>query len=244
MMPRLGGHASLDGSIIGAEAPSRTSCSSGSVLNSVCAPPSVWAVPVTRAMASPTRYFARYSAARVAGVRPCVPLSQAASTSYHVASGGSYPTLSLSGAIPEVLSLMTSLGMSGLRSAEVISGPWALLFRGVRVQSRLYRLMLTLLLQEGDGLLMQATAFVPEQEEEESRSDLPSILGLYGCLERVRFAVAPAWRPSLSVLPEPRYMPAGLPDGPMADRPCALSSYGFLGHSLPMSATMCARMSI
>jgi hypothetical protein len=116
---------------------------------------------------------------------------------------------------------MTSLGMSGLRSAEVISGPRALLFRRVRVQSRLYRLMLTPLLQEGDGLVMQATAFVPEQEEEESWSDLPSILGLYGCLERVRFAVAPAWRPSLSVLPEPRYMRAGLPDGPMADRPCA-----------------------
>jgi hypothetical protein len=56
---------------------------------------------------------------------------------------------------------------------------------------RLYRLTLTLLLQEGDGLVMQATAFVPEQEEEESWSDLPSILGLYGGLERVRFAVAP-----------------------------------------------------
>jgi hypothetical protein len=131
------------------------------------------------------------------------------------------PTPSLSGAIPEVLSLMTSLGMSGLRSAEAISGPRALLFRGVRVQSRLYRLTLTPLLQEGDGLVMQATTFVPEQEEEESWSDLPSIFGLYGCLERVRFAVAPAWRPSLSVLPEPRYMRAGSPDGPMADRPCA-----------------------
>jgi hypothetical protein len=116
---------------------------------------------------------------------------------------------------------MTSLGMSGLRSAEVISGPRAFLFRGVRVQSRLYRLTLTPLMQEGDGLVMQATAFVPEQEEEESWSDLPSILGLYGCLERVRFAVAPAWRPSLSVLPEPRYMRAGSPGGPMTDRPCA-----------------------
>lgn len=168
MMPRLGGHTSLDGSIIGAEASSRTSCSSGSVLNSACAPPSVWAVPVTRATASPTQHFAQYNAAMVAGVRPCVSLSQAASTSYHVASGGSYPTPSLSGAIPEVLSLMTSLGMSGLRSAEVISRPRALLFRGVLMQSRLYWLTLTLLLQEGDGLVMHATAFVPEQEEEES----------------------------------------------------------------------------
>jgi hypothetical protein len=35
-------------------------------------------VPVIRATGSPTRYFARYSAARVAGVPPCVSLSQAA----------------------------------------------------------------------------------------------------------------------------------------------------------------------
>ncbi len=243
-MPRLGGHASLDGSIIGAEAPSRTSCSSGSVLNSACAPPSVWAVPVTRATASPTRYFARYKRCQGSG-RPALRVAQPGG--FHVIPRRLWrllPTPSLSGAIPEVLSLMTSLGMSGLRSAEVISGPRALLFRGVRVQSRLYRLTLTPLLQEGNGLVMQTTAFVPEQEEEESWSDLSSILGLYGYLERVRFAVAPAWRPSLSVLPKPRYMPAGSPDRPMAERPCALSSYGFLRKSLPISVTMCARISI
>jgi hypothetical protein len=61
---------------------------------------------------------------------------------------------------------------------------------------RLYRLTLILLAQEGDDLVMQATGFVPNQQEEESWSDLPGIMGLYGCLERVRFAVAPAWRPS------------------------------------------------
>jgi len=63
---------------------------------------------------------------------------------------------------------MTSLGMSGLKPAEAISRSWALLFRGVLVQSRLYRLTLTLLPQEGDGQVIQATAFAPEQEEEES----------------------------------------------------------------------------
>src|SRR5262245_1951208 len=85
-------------------------------------------------------------------------MSQEASTSYHVASGGSCPTPSLFSAIPEVLSLMTSLGMSGLKPAEPISGPWDLLFRGVRVQSRLDRLTLTLLPQEGNGLVARATA--------------------------------------------------------------------------------------
>jgi hypothetical protein len=42
---------------------------------------------------------------------------------------------------------------------------------------------------------MQATAFVSEQQEEESWGDLPSILGLYGSLARVRIAVSPVWRP-------------------------------------------------
>jgi hypothetical protein len=78
-----------------------------------------------------------------------------------------------------------------LEPTEAISGPRTLLFRGVLVQGRLYRLTLTLLAQAGDDLTVQATAFVPEPQEEESWGDLPSILGFYGCLERVRFAVDP-----------------------------------------------------
>jgi hypothetical protein len=57
---------------------------------------------------------------------------------------------------------MTSLGMSGLKPAEAIGWPRALLFRRARVQRRLYRLTLRLLPQEGDDLVMQTTAFVPE----------------------------------------------------------------------------------
>jgi len=81
-------------------------------------------------------------------------MSQAASTSYHVAPGGSCPTPSLSSAIPEVLSLVTSLGMLGLKPAEAISGPR---------ESRLYRLTLTLLPQEGDGLVTRAKASSPSR---------------------------------------------------------------------------------
>jgi hypothetical protein len=44
-------------------------------LNSACAPPSVRAVPVTRATASPTRYCARSSAARSSG-RPALRVAQ------------------------------------------------------------------------------------------------------------------------------------------------------------------------
>ena len=42
-----------------------------------CAPPRVSAVRVIRPTASPTMYFARYSAAMVSGVGPSVSLSQA-----------------------------------------------------------------------------------------------------------------------------------------------------------------------
>jgi hypothetical protein len=224
MMPRLAGHASLDGSIIGAEAPSRTTCSSGSVLSSVCAPPSVRAVPVTRATASPTRYFTRYSAAR-GSRRP--PLRVAQPCGFHVIPRRLWRLLPYPVPVrcdPGGAVLDDVVGHVRLEGCQVDQWatsppvPWG---PGADL---LYRLTLTILPQEGDALVMQATAFVPEQQEEESSSDLPSILGLYGCLERLRFAVARAWRPSFSVLPEPRYMLAGSPEGPMADRTCALSS--------------------
>ena len=59
------------------------------------------------------------------------------------------------------------------------------------VYGRLYRLTLTLLADEGEDVTIQTTAFVPEPEEAEHWGDLPCILGLYGCLERARFAVDP-----------------------------------------------------
>jgi hypothetical protein len=58
-------------------------------------------------------------------------------------------------------------------------------------RGRLYRLTLTLLADQGEDVMIQTTAFVPEPEEAEHWGDLPCLLGLYGCLERVRFAVDP-----------------------------------------------------
>ncbi len=68
----------------------------------------------------------------------------------------------------------------------------AILLRGVLVQGRLYRLPLTLLATQGADTTIEATAFVPEPAEAEHWGDLPCLLGLYGCLERVRFAVDPS----------------------------------------------------
>ena len=78
-----------------------------------------------------------------------------------------------------------------VETAEAMSGPLSILLRGVVVHGRLYRLNLTLLAQEGDNLVIQATAFIPEPSEEEQWGDLPSILGFYGCLERARVALDP-----------------------------------------------------
>jgi hypothetical protein len=78
-----------------------------------------------------------------------------------------------------------------LTPAEALSGVQGILLRGTVVHGRLYRLTLTLLADQGEDVMIQTTAFVPEPEEAEHWGDLPCLLGLYGCLERVRFAVDP-----------------------------------------------------
>jgi len=78
-----------------------------------------------------------------------------------------------------------------LAPTEALSGVQTILFRGIFVHGRLYRLTLTLLADEGEDAIIQTTAFVPEPDEAEHWGDMPCILGLYGCLERMRFAVDP-----------------------------------------------------
>jgi len=76
-------------------------------------------------------------------------------------------------------------------ASQAVSPVIELLFRGVFLQGRLHRLFLTLLAEVGENLGFEATAFVPEPHEEEGWSDMPSILGFYGCLERIRMAIDP-----------------------------------------------------
>jgi hypothetical protein len=65
-----------------------------------------------------------------------------------------------------------------------------LLIRGVTRPGALYRLPLTLIAEEGKHLTIETTAFVPQLQPDESWN-LPTFLGLQGCLERLRFAVDP-----------------------------------------------------
>lgn len=82
-------------------------------------------------------------------------------------------------------------GRLALTPSEALSGVQGILLRGTIVHGRLYRLTLTLLADQGEDVMLQTTAFVPEPEEAEHWGDLPCLLGLYGCLERIRFAVDP-----------------------------------------------------
>lgn len=65
--------------------------------------------------------------------------------------------------------------------------------KGVDVRGSLCRIDLTLLGSEGESLSLQVTAFLPDEDQEFGPNFLPySYLGLYGCMERVRFGVDPS----------------------------------------------------
>lgn len=70
-------------------------------------------------------------------------------------------------------------------------GQIRLLIRGVHMRGHLYRLNMTFLARMGNDLEVDATAFVPNPEWEESWGNLPSFIGLGGCLERMCFVVDP-----------------------------------------------------
>lgn len=62
--------------------------------------------------------------------------------------------------------------------------------RGHSINGALYRVALTLIAEEGKGCVLEATAFVPDDDPLRIW-DLPVFLGMQGCLERMRFAVDP-----------------------------------------------------
>ncbi|MEW5986557.1 MAG: hypothetical protein AB1791_07995 [Chloroflexota bacterium] len=70
-------------------------------------------------------------------------------------------------------------------------GQIRLLVRGASVSGRLYRSTVTFPAILGVDLSVDATVFVPDPDWEESWGDLPSFIGLGGCLERMRFAIDP-----------------------------------------------------
>jgi len=66
-----------------------------------------------------------------------------------------------------------------------------LLSRGSWISGVLHRVSLTLLAADGEHLAFEATAFVPQVPPEEWSDDFSCVLGVKGCLDRIRFAVDP-----------------------------------------------------
>jgi predicted aspartyl protease len=84
---------------------------------------------------------------------------------------------------PEIADLLKLDPSSGL-------GTDKLQVRGSQVGGTLHRVSLTLLAQKGRSLALEVTAFVPRLHPNELWN-LPSFIGLTGCLEFLRFAVDP-----------------------------------------------------
>jgi len=64
--------------------------------------------------------------------------------------------------------------------------------RNARLHGYLHRLNLRFYATDGDPLDLEATVFVPEVDLGDAWDDLPSYIGLTGCLERMKYAVDPA----------------------------------------------------
>jgi predicted aspartyl protease len=76
----------------------------------------------------------------------------------------------------------------GMTTAEHV-GAVTLNTRKGRTTGKLYRTAVVLLASEGESVEIEVTTFVPDDE---AWNDEPLFLGLFSCLDRVRFAVDPA----------------------------------------------------
>jgi hypothetical protein len=63
--------------------------------------------------------------------------------------------------------------------------------RGVKFQGELYLLSLEIPAEQGEGINLQVTAFIPKLEPGQVW-DLPSFIGYQGALDRLRFAIDPS----------------------------------------------------
>lgn len=71
-------------------------------------------------------------------------------------------------------------------------GTLRLLFRGATYLGHLHRIPLTLQADEGSSLTVEVTAFVPQLPPNATwPEEFPCVLGMSGCLERLRFAIDP-----------------------------------------------------
>jgi len=78
-----------------------------------------------------------------------------------------------------------------LNSREGLPVP-RILLRGVWLSGRVYSLPVALLAEQGEGVTIRLAVFVPELSPDQVWADeFPCVLGMHGCLERLRFAIDP-----------------------------------------------------
>jgi hypothetical protein len=64
--------------------------------------------------------------------------------------------------------------------------------RGTWVEGNVYRINISFLADEGEALMIEAPAFIPDPNQEFNEEFIPrSFLGLHGCLESVKFGIDP-----------------------------------------------------
>jgi hypothetical protein len=63
--------------------------------------------------------------------------------------------------------------------------------RGEKFYGNLHRVDVKLTAVDGASTIFQATAFIPDADQEEKWGNLPTFLGIESCLERIRFALDP-----------------------------------------------------
>jgi len=80
-----------------------------------------------------------------------------------------------------------------LNSEDGLQVEHTILFRGFRLNGTVHRVSLTFIANEGENLTVEVMAFVPDTSpEQEWETEFPCILGLYLCLDLLRFAIDPA----------------------------------------------------
>jgi hypothetical protein len=75
--------------------------------------------------------------------------------------------------------------------SQIRIGNTTLSIRGNKITGSLYRINMRLPAEEGEDLVQEVTAFIPDATVE-NWGELPTYMGLMSCLEFLKFAVDPA----------------------------------------------------
>ncbi len=79
----------------------------------------------------------------------------------------------------------------GLSPEKGIPAQDSIGWRKMSLKGTLHNISLEFLAIEGQGIILEVTAFVPKLPADQGNDELPCVLGMQGCLEKMRFAIDP-----------------------------------------------------